>query len=1193
MKQTLLLVLSLFVFNFSTAQNSVDASDVAADSWVGWMNVTAPDGTGWGSGWGVADLVALDDDTAGTLTLMPNVNGCNDNPGDAYWAEGNLTMEANTYVEPGATFNGVDLTFSGYVSSNTFTEAHTGYVFIKALDPNGGWADAFGGSKIVALPESGAFEVSATADELATGLVIQYGFQVVGDNVCSDSTTDYGSVVITAAPVVTTPPNIFFSEYAEGTSNNKYLEIYNATDEAVDLTQFAFPSVSNDQGAANTYDFWNEFPEGASVAAGDVYVIGHPSADDAIAAESDHTFTYLSNGDDAFALVFGTADDYQMVDTVGQNFQDDDYADPGSAWDVAGVEDATKDHTLVRKSSVTSGNTDWAASAGTTAEDSEWVVLDLEDWTNLGSHVYGDSTGGGGSCDFTITLTDSYGDGWSGNSLDVVVDGTVVLDDISTSGASDTFTFEVSTGSMVSVIYDDSGTWDGENSYEVFDNLGNSIAQQSGGGGSSSSPGPADTTDLEVACGDPDAIALTATATTDGASATFSFDVSNFTVGASGDEGVDGHIHYSLNGGDTVMIYSSDDLTLTDLPNGTHTIVFELVDDAHASLDPAITATVEFTTFNGVPECGDTFTHTQVNSDSTSYTITAAEGEVVSVTVNGQVETSWDSVVITDSSGTQVNTQQDGLFEDAEFTADGTMTITITNDSSVNYGDLTFAVSCAAQTYSITFNVDPSSYANYTEGTSVVHLVGDFNGWNPGDPNLQMSDDDGDGIHSITLELADGDYTYKYTLGGWDSQEFWNCEKECIEINADGYWNRSLTVAGADQDLEFVHWNQCAGEDPAGNVTIYFEVNANHITVATTIYAGGGFLGDAMAVPLSDDDGDGIYTGSTEVAEGSGGNYIYLNSPANGGDWGAKEDLAGQECADPGNWNDRLIECIFEDVTLTACFGDCSGASCEPAEAIVAPWSEDFNQINDGSGWSLNMNQPGGWASWFAGETDAGSDIWNGWSLNPGLAPGGDTDAYTLYHDDDEPASGAVDNWIITPFLDCSQLTSPTLSFVEYQTFAETWYDFHGVYYSEDYDGTNKETATWVELQSGVAPIDVPTVVEHSIPATTTAIAWRYQGNYADNWFIDDVMVGEPLSTEDNNILDMTVYPNPVENGMVSILTPVDGEKFIELYSVTGRKVLETTIVGNTLDVSSITSGFYMLKVTVDGQSNVSKLVVR
>ena len=38
---------------------------------------------------------------------------------------------------------------------------------------------------------------------------------------------------------------------------------------------------------------------------------------------------------------------------------------------------------------------------------------------------------------------------------------------------------------------------------------------------------------------------------------------------------------------------------------------------------------------------------------------------------------------------------------------------------------------------------------------------------------------------------------------------------------------------------------------------------------------------------------------------------------------------------------------------------------------------------------------------------------------------------------------------------------------------------------------------------------------------------------------------------------------------------------------------MDTVINGNTLDVSSFNSGFYMLKVTVDGQSKVSKLVVR
>ena len=51
--------------------------------------------------------------------------------------------------------------------------------------------------------------------------------------------------------------------------------------------------------------------------------------------------------------------------------------------------------------------------------------------------------------------------------------------------------------------------------------------------------------------------------------------------------------------------------------------------------------------------------------------------------------------------------------------------------------------------------------------------------------------------------------------------------------------------------------------------------------------------------------------------------------------------------------------------------------------------------------------------------------------------------------------------------------------------------------------------------------------------------------------------------------------------------------KEIEIYTVSGKKVMNTTINGNTLDVSSFNSGFYMLKVTINGQTKVSKLVVR
>ena len=73
----------------------------------------------------------------------------------------------------------------------------------------------------------------------------------------------------------------------------------------------------------------------------------------------------------------------------------------------------------------------------------------------------------------------------------------------------------------------------------------------------------------------------------------------------------------------------------------------------------------------------------------------------------------------------------------------------------------------------------------------------------------------------------------------------------------------------------------------------------------------------------------------------------------------------------------------------------------------------------------------------------------------------------------------------------------------------------------------------------------------------------------------------------------MRIYPNPVNGNFVTIVSPVQGLKEIEVYSVTGRKVMNTVINESTLDVSSFNSGFYMVKVTINGQSKVSKLVIR
>lgn len=183
---------------------------------------------------------------------------------------------------------------------------------------------------------------------------------------------------------------LFFSEYGEGSSNNKYLEIFNPTENTVSLDDYALALVVNSPAEVGVYDSWHYFNAGSSIEPNSIYIVAHPSSNALILEQADMTTTHLSNGDDGMALVFGnqpatntSPEDggYVIIDRIG-----DWNGDPGSGWSVAGISNATKDHTLIRKCSTEEGNDNWTASAGTTVENSEWIVLNSNDWSNLGIH---------------------------------------------------------------------------------------------------------------------------------------------------------------------------------------------------------------------------------------------------------------------------------------------------------------------------------------------------------------------------------------------------------------------------------------------------------------------------------------------------------------------------------------------------------------------------------------------------------------------------------------------------------------------------------------------------------------------------------------------------------------------------------------------------------------------------------------
>ncbi len=178
--------------------------------------------------------------------------------------------------------------------------------------------------------------------------------------------------------------DLFFSEYIEGSSNNKAIEIFNGTGASVDLTQYLIAQSVNGGG----WQYYHEFAPGQTIADGDVFVLLNSEVADTLfsAADADTVLSYPSavhhNGDDARALLKVVGQDTIMLDVIGIPTED-----PGSAWEVAGVTNATANHTLVRKSSVTEGDTSWVTAAGTDSASSEWLVYPQDDFSHLGSHT--------------------------------------------------------------------------------------------------------------------------------------------------------------------------------------------------------------------------------------------------------------------------------------------------------------------------------------------------------------------------------------------------------------------------------------------------------------------------------------------------------------------------------------------------------------------------------------------------------------------------------------------------------------------------------------------------------------------------------------------------------------------------------------------------------------------------------------
>ncbi|NRD22261.1 VCBS repeat-containing protein [Winogradskyella litoriviva] len=100
--------------------------------------------------------------------------------------------------------------------------------------------------------------------------------------------------------------------------------------------------------------------------------------------------------------------------------------------------------------------------------------------------------------------------------------------------------------------------------------------------------------------------------------------------------------------------------------------------------------------------------------------------------------------------------------------------------------------------------------------------------------------------------------------------------------------------------------------------------------------------------------------------------------------------------------------------------------------------------------------------------------------------------------------------------------------------------------------------------------------------------------DYIENPAIDtthNITEGSALSAIDYTLIDLTIYPNPVENELFINTSSQVINKIATVFDINGKRVLNLKLKSNRIDVSNLTSGVYFLRLESQGKTMKRKFI--
>ena len=281
--------------------------------------------------WLISPEVDLSTATTATLSFMHIINHA-----------GDMKTQQTLWVTETSTENWQQVAIPNYPAGNNWDKVSSGNIDLSA----------YTGKKI-----KFAFKYVSTTAAAATWEV--YDVKVIANG--------EGGGTVTPEPdpepgTETGNADLFISEYVEGSSNNKYIEIYNPTNEVIDLSAYAI-DLNTNGGASWSKDGtgYSNYSELSGTIAAKSTIVYKNSNAEIYSGQATVCSAINFNGNDPVGLFKNGV----LIDIIGT-------FNGGSA-------DFAKDVTLRRKPNVTAPSSTYDAS--------QWETLSKDDVSGLGSHT--------------------------------------------------------------------------------------------------------------------------------------------------------------------------------------------------------------------------------------------------------------------------------------------------------------------------------------------------------------------------------------------------------------------------------------------------------------------------------------------------------------------------------------------------------------------------------------------------------------------------------------------------------------------------------------------------------------------------------------------------------------------------------------------------------------------------------------